>query len=281
MTSQDTNYTYNFSGKSLNFLRPVVMGILNITPDSFFDGGRYTNEKSIIEQVEKMLSEGATIVDIGANSTRPGAEEVSENEELERLLPVIKNIRKRYNKVIISADTFRSAVARKAFDAGADIINDVSGGTLDNNMFATVADVKAPYILMHMQGTPKNMQKDPQYTDVVVEVKSFFQKKIQQLNNAGVQQIIIDPGFGFGKTVSHNFTLLKNLKEFGSFGYPVLAGLSRKSMVNKVLGTLPADALNGTTVLNTLALLNGASILRVHDVKEAIETIKLIQEYLI
>ncbi|MBL7892124.1 MAG: dihydropteroate synthase [Bacteroidia bacterium] len=257
------------------------MGILNITPDSFFDGGRYTNEKSIIEHVEKMLSEGATIVDIGANSTRPGAEEVSENEELERLLPVIKNIRKRYNKVIISADTFRSSVARKAFDAGADIINDVSGGTLDNNMFATVADVKAPYILMHMQGTPKNMQKDPQYTDVVVEVKSFFQKKIQQLNNAGVQQIIIDPGFGFGKTVSHNFALLKNLKEFGSFGYPVLAGLSRKSMVNKVLGTLPAYALNGTTALNTLALLNGASILRVHDVKEAIETIKLIQEYLI
>lgn len=281
MTSQDTNYTYNFSGKSLNFLHPVVMGILNITPDSFFDGGRYDNEKSIIEQVEKMLSEGASIIDIGANSTRPGATEVSENEELERLLPVIKNIRKRYDKAIISADTFRSGVARKAFEAGADIINDISGGTMDKNMFVTVADIRAPYILMHIQGTPKNMQNDPQYTDVVHEVKSFFQKKIQQLNNSGVQQIIIDPGFGFGKTVSHNFSLLKNLKEFGSFGYPVLAGLSRKSMVNKVLGTVPANALNGTSVLNTLALLNGASILRVHDVKEAIETIKLIQEYLI
>ncbi|MBI2269807.1 MAG: dihydropteroate synthase [Bacteroidetes bacterium] len=257
------------------------MGILNITPDSFFDGGRYANEKSIIAHVEKMLDEGASIIDIGANSTRPGAMEVSENEELKRLLPVIKNLRKRYDRVIISADTFRSGIARKAIEAGADIINDISGGTMDNNMFATVADIKAPYILMHIQGTPKTMQKDPQYINVVEEVKSFFQKKIQQLNSSGIQQIIIDPGFGFGKTLNYNFALLKNLKEFRSFGYPVLAGLSRKSMINKVLGTLPADALNGTTVLNTLALLNGASILRVHDVKEAVETIKLVREYLV
>lgn len=281
MTSQDTNYTYNFSGKTLSFQYPLVMGILNITPDSFFDGGRYANEKSIIAHVEKMLDEGASIIDIGANSTRPGAMEVSENEELKRLLPVIKNLRKRYDRVIISADTFRSGIARKAIEAGADIINDISGGTMDNNMFATVADIKAPYILMHIQGTPKTMQKDPQYINVVEEVKSFFQKKIQQLNSSGIQQIIIDPGFGFGKTLNYNFALLKNLKEFRSFGYPVLAGLSRKSMINKVLGTLPADALNGTTVLNTLALLNGASILRVHDVKEAVETIKLVREYLV
>jgi dihydropteroate synthase len=279
MASQDTNYTYNFSGKSLNMSHPVVMGILNITPDSFYDGGKYTDEESILERVEQMLTDGASIIDIGAYSTRPGAADISEKEESDRLIPVLKSIRKKFNTVIISVDTFRANVAKQAVDTGADMINDISGGTMDSNMFNTVAQLKVPYILMHIQGIPQTMQKAPQYTNVVEEIKSFFTQKIGQLKQLGIQQLIIDPGFGFGKTVEHNFSLLKNLQQFKTFGYPVLAGLSRKSMINRVLGAKAADALNGTTTLNTIALLNGANILRVHDVKEAVEAIKLVREY--
>lgn len=280
MTSQDSNKTYNFFGKTFNFHQPMVMGILNITPDSFFDGGQYKNEKSILEHVEKMLSDGATIIDVGAYSTRPGADDISETEELNRLIPALKLLRKTNSTCIISADTFRANVARQAIAAGADIINDISGGTLDKNMFNTVAQINAPYILTHIQGTPQTMQQNPSYTNVAEEVNSFFNDKIQQLNNSGIHQIIVDPGFGFGKSIEHNYAVLKNLRQYKSLGYPLLVGFSRKGMINKVLGTKPGDALNGTTTLNTIALLNGADILRVHDVKEAIQAIKLVQEYL-
>jgi len=280
MTTQDTNYTYSFSGKKLDFSSPLVMGILNITPDSFFDGGRYTDEKNSLVQVEKMLTEGASIIDIGSYSTRPGAKEISEDEECQRLSSVLKSIRKEFNQAILSIDTFRSTIAQKAIAEGGDLINDISGGTMDNKMFETIGRLKVPYVLMHIQGTPETMQQNPVYKHVVEDVKTYLQEKIIQLNKAGVEQIIIDPGFGFGKTVEHNFELLKNLAQFKTLGYPILAGLSRKSIINKVLGIKAADALNGTSVLNTVALLNGASILRVHDVKEAMECIRLTAKYL-
>ncbi|MCC6690155.1 MAG: dihydropteroate synthase [Bacteroidia bacterium] len=279
MTTQDTNYTYNFLNSSLDLHKPSVMGILNIAPDSFYDGGKYSDEKSILNHVETMLSEGATIIDVGACSTRPGAIEISEEEEERRLMPVLQTIRKKFTTAIVSVDTFRASIAIKAVDVGANIINDISGGTLDKNMFSAVAKLNVPYILMHIQGNPQTMQQNPIYANVTEDVKIYFTEKIRALNSLGVKQLIIDPGFGFGKTVEHNFTLLKNLCELKTFGYPVLAGLSRKSMINRVINTKPAQALNGTTVLNTIALLNGANILRVHDVKEAMEAIKLVNEY--
>lgn len=259
---------------------PIVMGILNITPDSFYDGGSLKTDTDILFRVEKMLSEGAAIIDIGAISTRPGANEVSESEELNRLTPVIDLISKKIPGTILSIDTYRSNIAKRAIETGAHIINDISGGNLDPKMFETIATLKVPYIMMHMQGTPATMQQNPQYTDVVADILDFFKVQINKLKSLGVtDNIVLDPGFGFGKTVEHNFQILKSLQRFSETGFPVLAGLSRKSMVNKIIGTMPENALNGTTALNVLALLNGASILRVHDVKEAVQAIKLVNFY--
>jgi len=258
---------------------PLIMGILNVTPDSFFDGGKYTNEDQWLVQAKKMIDEGIDIIDIGAYSTQPGASHVSESEEMERLIKVIKSVRKQFPEILISADTFRASIAEKAIDAGANIINDISGGTMDDTMFSTIAKLKVPYILMHILGTPQTMQQHPNYKNVTEEVVSFFNRKLMKLKELGVSKIILDPGFGFGKTVEHNFQLLKNFKKINSFGFPLLAGFSRKSMINKLLNIKAGDALNGTTVLNTIALEKGAKILRVHDVKEAKEAVKII-EYL-
>lgn len=268
----------NCRGKLLDLSTPKVMGILNITLDSFFDGGKFTEEKAIIDQAGKMLSEGADILDIGAHSTRPGATDIPENEELNRLLPAIAAIRNKFPDAILSVDTFRAKVAEACISAGASIINDVSGGEQDEKMFETVARLNVPYILMHMQGTPQTMQENPVYKDVTAEVNGYLLKKLTSLRGMGVKDIILDPGFGFGKTVEHNFSLLRNLEAFTLHGCPVLAGLSRKSMICKTLKVNPEKALNGTTALNMVALMNGASILRVHDVKEAIETIKLFEQ---
>lgn len=265
-----------FRGRKIELAAPAVMGILNVTPDSFFDGGKYNDEKSILHQTEKMLSEGATLIDIGACSTRPNATLVSEEEEMKRLLTAIQIVRKRFPDAIISADTFRSNVARHAVSEGANLINDISGGTIDKNIFDVIGKLQIPYILMHIQGTPQTMQQEPRYTKVVAEVINYFENRIRLALSKGIEQIIIDPGFGFGKTVEHNYELLKNLSAFKRFGFPILVGLSRKSMLNKILGTTPETALNGTTVANTIALLNGTNILRVHDVKEAMEAMKIV-----
>lgn len=258
---------------------PVIMGILNVTPDSFFDGGKYVEEQSWLEQTRKMSDAGATIIDIGACSTRPGAPDVPETEEINLLIPVIKSIREHFPEALISADTFHAKTAELAVKTGANIINDISGGTMDPAMFETIAKLNVPYVLMHIQGTPQTMQKNPKYADVVEEVHAFFTEKLEILKKIGHTKVILDPGFGFGKTVEHNYLLLKNMERFQSFGLPVLAGLSRKSMVNKLLNISSKDALNGTSVLNTIALQNGAKILRVHDVKEASEVVKIV-EYL-
>ena len=264
----------------LSLDNPIVMGILNITDDSFYDGGKYRSENKILNQTERMLSEGVSIIDIGAVSTRPGAIEIPENEELEKLTFAIKTILKRFPQTILSIDTYRSNVAGAVINEGAKIINDISGGTFDNNMFKLIAKLNAPYILMHIKGTPKTMQNDPEYTNVILEIKNFFINQINKLGKLGIaNNIILDPGFGFGKTIEHNFEILKNLKSFCELGYPVMAGISRKSMIHKTLDINPYEALNGTTALNTMALLNGASILRVHDVKEAMEAINLVKIY--
>ncbi len=268
----------NIKGKLLTFDKPLVMGILNVTPDSFFDGGKFQSVSKILEQVEKMISEGADIIDIGAVSTKPGSVGVTESEESEKLIPIIELIRKHFHSSIISADTFRSKIARNAVNSGADIINDISGGIFDEKMFTTVAELNVPYILMHMKGSPENMQQNPQYLNVFNEVMFYFSERVSKLREAGVCDIIIDPGFGFGKTVEHNYTLLQHLDKFSFFELPILTGFSRKSMVNKVLNTKPENALNGTTVLNTIALMKGANILRVHDVKEAVEAVKIVTE---
>jgi len=276
--SQDTNKSMNFKVNGINLDEPAIMGILNVTPDSFFDGGEHTNEEAIVQKVNSMEYDGAQIIDIGGYSTRPGATEITEEEELARVLPIVKLIKSNFNDLIISVDTFRSNVAEKCVEAGADMINDISGGGLDHNMFSCVANLKVPYVLMHIQGTPQNMQKNPTYTNVVEEIKSYFEEKINQLNILEINDIILDPGFGFGKTVAHNYELLNNLSVFKSFGLPIMVGISRKSMINKVIDSTPEEALNGTTVLNTIALQLGANILRVHDVKEANETIKLVNK---
>lgn len=251
------------------------MGILNITPDSFFAGSRVENENSILAKAEKMLVEGATILDIGAMSSRPGAEEISEKEELKKLIPAVELILKKFPDTTISVDTYRSNVAKEAVNAGATMINDISGGSLDEKLFKTVAKLGVPYVLMHMKGTPKTMQKNPTYEDVCIEVLDFFIKKSVELKDLGVEQIILDPGFGFGKTIDHNYEILRKLHVFKILDYPILAGISRKSMIYKFLKTTPENALNGTSVLNFRALDQGAKILRVHDVKEAMEVIEL------
>jgi dihydropteroate synthase len=270
--------TINCKGTLVDLSSPKVMGILNITPDSFFDGGKYKNEGDILSQVEKMLLHGATFIDVGAYSSRPGAKHISEEEELNRILPVINLLVKNFPEIIISVDTFRSRVAQETINAGAAIINDISGGKMDKNMFSTAANLQVPYILMHMLGTPQNMQKNPVYNDITKEIISFFAAQIDKLHQLKLNDIIIDVGFGFGKTIDHNFEILKNLSLFKSLDAPILAGISRKSMLYKTLNISAQEALNATTSANTIALLNGANILRVHDVREAIEAVKIVNQ---
>lgn len=270
--------TINCKGKLIDFSTPRVMGILNITPDSFFDGGKYKNKTDILQQTEKMLSEGATFIDVGAYSSRPGATHISEEEELQRIVPVIELLVENFPDIVISVDTFRSEVARQTIKAGAAIINDISGGNMDANMFATIAELQVPYIVMHMLGTPQNMQQNPLYKDVTQEVIKFFADQIHNLRQLKVNDVLIDVGFGFGKTIEHNYELLKNLALFKNLDVPILAGISRKSMLYKPLHITAKTALNATTSANTIALLNGANILRVHDVKEAVEAINIVQQ---
>lgn len=250
------------------------MGILNATLDSFHAASR-SDEMNALKHCEKMLNDGATIIDIGGQSTRPGSEKISSEDELKRLLPVLKLVRKEFPDTFISIDTFYSDVAKVVSNEGADIINDISGGTMDEKMFAAVAEIKLPYVLSHIQGNPQNMQVQPHYDDVTKEVLQFFFKKIKQLSELGLHDVVVDPGFGFGKNLSHNFELLNRLNVFSQTGCPLLVGLSRKSMIQKTLSVKTIDALNGTTVLNSVAILKGADILRVHDVKEAKEVIAL------
>lgn len=253
------------------------MAIVNITPDSFYDGGKYSNVNDILQDVEEKIKQGAHIIDIGAASSRPGATTISAEEEWERLEKYLPAIRNKFPDIFISIDTFYASIAKKSAEHGADIINDISGGDMDTAMFETITKLNLPYVLMHMQGTPRTMQQNPVYGDVVAEVKDALSKKLEKLSALDFKKIIIDVGFGFGKTHEHNYRLLKNLHQFND--YPILAGFSRKSMVNKIIGTNPVTSLNGTTVLNTIALLNGASILRVHDVTEAKQAIALVEYY--
>jgi dihydropteroate synthase len=267
----------NCGGSLLDLSRPAVMGILNVTPDSFFDGGVIDSEKALLTQAEKHLNEGAVILDIGAVSTRPNAADVSLAEELSRLLPAVAAVRKEFTKAIISVDTFRAETAKQAINAGADIINDIGGGTLDEAMFEVIASLQVPYILMHIQGTPETMQKEPNYQNPVTDIFNLLLSKVNQLKALGVKDLIIDPGFGFGKTKEHNYSLLRELNQFKQIGFPLLAGVSRKRMINEVIQTKPSDALNGTSVLHAFALQNGANILRVHDVKEAVQCVRLFE----
>ncbi|MFC2111483.1 dihydropteroate synthase [Bacteroidota bacterium] len=268
----------NCNGNLLTICKPLLMGILNITPDSFYDGGNYIEEENWISQTRKMLSEGADIIDIGAVSTRPGSIDISEEEELQRLIPVIQSLKKEFPDIIISVDTYRSNVARQVVKEGASIINDISAGTFDEQMIQTIVELNVPYIIMHIKGTPENMQQNPVYEDIIKEIILFLSIQINKCKKAGINDLIIDPGFGFGKTVEHNYQILKNLEMFKIFELPILVGISRKSMINKILEIKPNDALNGTTSLNTIALMKGADILRVHDLKQASETIKIVSE---
>ena len=267
--------TINCKGELIDLSTPKIMGILNLTPDSFFDGGKYRNEKEVLLQIEAMIEAGATFIDMGAYSSRPGAAHVSEAEELERILPIVLLAVKSFPSIIISIDTFRSTIAKACIEAGAALINDISAGNLDTEMYKTVGALKVPYIMMHMQGTPATMQNNPSYNNVTQDVLYYFSEKVATLRSHGVNDIIIDPGFGFGKTIAHNYQLLQELSHFSTLDLPVLIGLSRKSMIYKVLESTPETALNGTSILNTIALERGAQILRVHDVKEAQECITL------
>ena len=266
----------NCKGKLIDLSSPKVMGILNITPDSFFDGGKFRSDKNILKHTEKMLSEGATFIDVGGYSSRPNAQHISEEEELKRVIPAVELLIKNYPEILISIDTFRSKVAIQCVNIGACIVNDISAGTMDEKMFATVAKLQVPYIIMHMQGTPQTMQQSPKHDDIVHEVNYYFSKKINELYALNVNDIIIDVGFGFGKTREQNYELLKNLSLLKNLKVPILTGVSRKSMLYKLLNIKPAGALNATTVGNTIALLNGTNILRVHDVKEAVEAIIIV-----
>jgi dihydropteroate synthase len=269
--------TINIKGTLLDLTKPKIMGILNITPDSFFDGGEYNSEYKILNQVEKMLLEGADIIDIGGHSSRPGAKKLTIEKEAERVIPIIKLIVGKFKNIIISIDTFRSEIARKAIEAGASIINDISGGDLDKKMYQVAGELKVPYIIMHMKGVPSNMQNDTEYDNVIFDIIKNLSYKIDLAKKAGVLDIIIDPGFGFGKSLKDNFKILKNLSSFKQLNQPIMVGLSRKSMIYKLLESSANDALNGTTCLNSISLNNGANIIRVHDVKEAKEAVKLIE----
>ncbi|MBK5270635.1 MAG: dihydropteroate synthase [Bacteroidia bacterium] len=272
-------FTLNCRGRLLVVDNPIVMGIMNLTPDSMYSGSRYEGIDTVLKQAEKMLKDGAAILDIGGQSTRPGSQKISVDEELQRTIAPIEALYKSFPDAIISIDTYYSKVASAAISAGASIVNDISAGNMDENMISTVASIQVPYICMHMQGTPQNMQQEPQYENVTKEVLDFFIIKTNEFHKAGIRDIIIDPGFGFGKTIDHNFELLRNLSVFKMLHCPILLGVSRKSTIYKTLGITTEEALNGTTVLNTIGLINGASILRVHDVKEASEAIKLFQGY--
>ena len=272
-------FTVNCKGRLLIVDAPIVMGIINITPDSFYSGSRKSTAEAALQTAEQMLNEGATILDIGGQSTRPGSEFIDEAEESKRVIPVIEAISKKFPQAFISIDTYHASVAKHAVEAGASIVNDISGGMLDKSMLKAVADLKVPFVCTHMKGTPQTMQEGPVYENVVQEVLDFFIHQIEKCRLAGIHDIIIDPGFGFGKTIAHNFTLLRELSVFKMLERPLLLGISRKSTIYKTLGITSEEALNGTTVLNSIGLLNGANILRVHDVKEAMETIQLISAY--
>jgi dihydropteroate synthase len=274
-TAFSTNKTLNINGRIVDLSTPKIMAILNVTPDSFYDGGKNTDEKSILKKAEEAVMYGATFIDVGGYSSRPGAENISEQEELNRVLPALRLISSKFPQLIISVDTFRSNIARAAIEHGAGIINDISAGALDSRMVETVASLKVPYVLMHMKGSPQTMMTEARYENVVKELLDFFQKKVCDLGQAGIHDVIIDPGFGFAKTREHNFEILAKFELLRMVGKPVMAGLSRKSLVWKTLKVQAADALNGTTVLNTVAIMKGAGILRVHDVKEAREAIIL------
>ncbi|VBB47541.1 Dihydropteroate synthase [uncultured Paludibacter sp.] len=277
----DVAYQLNLGGKLLDLSTPKVMAIINVTPDSFYSISRMLSEKEILTNVEKALQEGASIIDMGGYSTRPSAKQISEGEELERLKSPLKAIRKHFSETILSVDTFRSSIARYVVEEfGVQMINDVSGGTLDNEMFETVANLNVAYVLMHMRGTPETMQQLTDYENLMSDVLHFFEKRVAQLIHLGVKDILLDPGFGFAKTLDQNYELLSKISYLKELGFPILAGVSRKSMIYNLLETTPGNALNGTTVLNTLALLNGVNILRVHDVQEAMEAVKIVQKYL-
>lgn len=274
MKAQDTQLHLFCGNLSLDLSQPVVMGILNLTPDSFYDGGKFNSMENALLQAEKMVAEGAKIIDIGAVSTRPGAHQISADEEWSRMNAIIPLLKTSFPKTILSVDTYRSEIAKKAIGAGAHIVNDISGGTMDDKMFEAIAELNVPYVLMHIKGTPETMQKNPLYENVVEEVKLFFEERITKLKALGVKQIILDPGFGFGKTLEHNYQLLNSLEAFTELNFPVLAGLSRKSMITKFYGGEKQEALAGTIEVNKIALQKGAKILRVHDVKEAFELIR-------
>jgi dihydropteroate synthase len=269
----------NAGGRLLDLEIPRVMGILNITPDSFYPGSRYNTNDEITKTATKMLEDGADILDVGGYSSRPGAKDISAEEERKRVLKVVKLINREHPEAIISVDTFRAEIAKEAIvDCGATIINDISGGDADINMFPVIRSLNVPYIMMHMKGDPRTMQNKPVYDDIVADILKWFGERIFKLKSAGVKDVIIDPGFGFGKTIEHNFELLRRLSDFSLAGLPVLVGISRKSMIWKTLNIDAEEALNGTTAINAIALYNGADILRVHDVKEAVQTIKLIDK---
>ena len=270
--------TIKLKERLLDLSGPIIMGILNVTPDSFYDGGFYDNQKKVIDQVEKMINDGASIIDIGGYSSRPGADNISPDVELARVLPIVKLIKERFSKILISIDTFRSEVAKQCVENGADIINDISGGSLDSKMFETVAKLNVPYIIMHMRGNPSNMMDKTDYENIIEEIENYFSKKIELAKSFGINDIIIDPGFGFAKTTKQNFDILKNLTYLKKLDKPLLVGVSRKSMIYKTLNLSPIDSLNGSTVLHTILLLKGANIIRVHDVKEANECIRLVNE---
>lgn len=278
-SSENKSIDYSAGDKILTFNTPLVMAIVNLTPDSFYDGGKYGRVNDALNDIEEKIEQGADIIDLGAASSRPGAPEISEEEEWKRLSPVLRAARIRFPQINISVDTYRSTIAKYAADLGVNIINDISGGNMDKNMFATVARLQLPYILMHMQGKPKSMQLEPEYAHVVEDIYTDFKSRITRLGEMGFHKIILDPGFGFGKTTEHNYFLLKHLQTFSNFNFPIMIGISRKSMINKVIGTNPVTALNGSTVLHTIALLNGASILRTHDVVEAKQAIRLVEYY--
>lgn len=270
--------TINCKGKLIDLSSPKIMGILNLTPDSFYDGGKYKNESEILSQVYMMLKNGATFIDVGAYSSRPNADHISETEELNRLLPIITLILKEFPEILVSIDTFRSQVAKSGIEAGAALVNDISAGMLDEQMLEIVSKLQVPYIMMHMKGTPQTMQKQTDYDNLIKDILFYFSERIAKAKSFGIIDMIVDPGFGFAKTYEQNFEILNNLDLFNTLDKPILVGLSRKSMIYKTLENSAKEALNGTTVLNTIALQKKASILRVHDVKEAVECVKLIQQ---
>ncbi len=278
MNARVPTYSLNCSGKLLSLETPKVMGILNATPDSFYVGSRTQTELELVERAQQIISEGGAIIDVGAYSTRPGAADVSAEEEWARLANALQVVRREAPEAILSVDTFRAEIARRCVETfGVSIINDISGGDADAQMFDTVADLRVPYVLMHCQGTPQTMQQAPSYKNVTAEVITDLSRKVRQLRQRGMRDIIIDPGFGFGKTLEHNYTLLRQLEDFRIFDLPLLVGVSRKSMITKPLGITPDEALNGTTALNAFALMKGAHLLRVHDVKAAVEVVKLFE----